>query len=205
MLLSNQPKFLTPIEQNATETVLQFYEKGEEIPLFEPGYWQVYRGVVQLNKINYQGEEVTLGWVTANNFFGGLENNSAYRAKALADVYVRWFVPREIEQSSCLARTLLTQFSLRLIKAEHLLTITGIRRVEDRLWQLLLLLKEEIGQPTEEGIRLGVRFTHQNLANIAGTTRVTVTRILGDFQERNWINIDRDRHLVIKHNNSTFN
>jgi CRP-like cAMP-binding protein len=201
MLLINQPKYQTYIQESETGTLLQFYEKGEEIPLFEPGCWQVYRGVVQLNKINYQGEEVTLGWVTANNFFGScLDNYSAYRVQALSDVYVRWFAFNEIEKSPSLARTLLAQFSLRLIKAEHLLTIAGIRRVEDRLWQLLLLLKEEIGQPTAEGIRLGVRFTHQNLAQIACTTRVTVTKILGDLQQRGWIDLDSDRHLIIKVN-----
>ena len=69
---------------------------------------------------------------------------------------------------------------------------------EDRLWQLLLLLKEEIGQSVVNGTRLALRFTHQSLAKFICTTRVTVTRILGDFQSRELISIDSDRHIIIR-------
>lgn len=94
----------------------------------------------------------------------------------------------------------MTQLSQRLIKAEQLLTITGVSRVEERLWQLLLMLKEEMGQSVVNGTRLTIRFTHQNLAQIICTTRVTVTRILGDFQEKGLISIDRTRHIIIREN-----
>jgi CRP-like cAMP-binding protein len=73
-----------------------------------------------------------------------------------------------------------------------------MRRVEDRLWQLLLFLKKELGKETKAGTRIQVRFTHQNLANAICTTRVTVTRILGTFQDRGLIEWDSDRHLIVK-------
>ena len=63
------------------------------------------------------------------------------------------------------------------------------------------MLKEEIGQHILEGIRLTVCFTYQNLANVIGATRVTVTRILGEFQTKEWIEFERDRHIIIKRNN----
>ncbi len=92
----------------------------------------------------------------------------------------------------------MSQLSQRLIKAEQLLTIIGLRRVEERLWQLLLMLEEEMGQSVVNGTRLRIRFTHQNLAQIIRTTRVTVTRILGDFQEKGLISIDSQRHIIIR-------
>lgn len=55
-----------------------------------------------------------------------------------------------------------------------------------------------MSQNVSDGKRLQVRFTHQQLADIICTTRVTVTRVLGDFQNRGWISIDCDRHLIIK-------
>jgi len=58
-------------------------------------------------------------------------------------------------------------------------------------------LQQEIGTPTTVGTRLGVRLTHQHLANAIGTTRVTVTRLLGQLREEGWLNIDRDHHIVI--------
>jgi CRP-like cAMP-binding protein len=35
------------------------------------------------------------------------------------------------------------------------------------------------------------------LANAIGTTRVTVTRLLGEFQTQGKVSLDGDRHLVI--------
>jgi CRP-like cAMP-binding protein len=84
-------------------------------------------------------------------------------------------------------------------QTEALLAIAGLKRVEDKLHHLLQLLKQEMGEPVAEGTRLGIRLTHQNLANAIGTTRVTVTRLLGEFQRQGLISFDSDRHLIINH------
>lgn len=83
-------------------------------------------------------------------------------------------------------------------QTETLLAIAGLKRVEDRLRQLLELLRQDRGQATDEGIRLPVRLTHQTLASAIGTTRVTVTRLLGGFQRQGEISIDRTRHIILK-------
>ncbi len=185
----------------ATELLLQFYEKGEEIPLFEPGFWQVVRGVVQLSEISPDGDEIILGWVTANNSFGDfVPERTNYRAQALSNAYLMWWSLGEVAKSPELARIFMSQLSQRLIKAQQLLSITGIRKMRERLWQLLLMLKEEMGQSVSDGTRLTIRFSHQNLAQIICTTRVTVTRILGDFQEQGLISIDSTRHIIIREN-----
>lgn len=177
---------------------LHFYDKGEDIPLVAQGVWQVYRGVVQLSKIQTSGEESLLGWAKPSTFFGTwLTRIDAYQAKALSDVYLRWYALAEIETSPHLAQALLNGVVRRARQTEALLSIAGLRRVEERLHELLLLLKEEMGEPVAEGTRLAIRFTHQNLANAIGTTRVTVTRLLGDFQRRGIVRLGSDRHLII--------
>lgn len=200
MLLTKNFNSSIHVEEKKPELLLHSYQKGAEISLFDPGFWQVYRGVVQLSKISSNGEEIILGWATDNNSFGYCSHdNYHYQAKALSDVYVRWCSPLEIAKSPDLARILVTQLSKRVIKTQQLLTIiTGLHRVEERLWQLLLMLKQEIGQSVIDGTRLKIRFTHQNLAKILGTTRVTVTRLLGNFQARGLISIDSDRHIIIR-------
>jgi CRP-like cAMP-binding protein len=75
--------------------------------------------------------------------------------------------------------------------------MVGYRRVEERLRHLLMLLKQEVGQAQANGTRLGVRLTHQQLANAIGTTRVTVTRLLSQLQEEGWLTIDSTRHIVL--------
>jgi CRP-like cAMP-binding protein len=84
----------------------------------------------------------------------------------------------------------------RLQQTESLLAIAGYRRVDDRLRQLLDLLRQEVGQVTNEGVRLSVRLTHQQIAGLIGTTRVTVTRLLREFRDEGWVSVDSKRHIL---------
>jgi CRP-like cAMP-binding protein len=178
---------------------LHYYDRGEAIPLVEEGVWQVYRGVSQLSQVSETGEEILLGWAQPGHFFGlWLTYIESYQAKALSEIYLRWYNLNEIESSPQLTQMMLNQMSRRLRQTEALLAIAGLKRVEDRLLQLLKLLKEEMGQTVDEQrTRLTIRLTHQNIASAIGTTRVTVTRLLGDFQRQGIISIDSDRHIIL--------
>ena len=200
MLLTDR---LTPSIDQGTEAglLLEFYEKGEAMTLFNTGIWQVYRGVVQLSKIGVSGEKIILGWATPNQAFDNRNEHAVkYHIQALSDVYIRCLTPQYLRIYPQIMAELIARLSYRLLKTEQLLSIIAIKRVEERLWELLLMLKDEMGQPVVEGNRLAVRFTHQNLANVIGATRVTVTRVLGEFQTKNWIEFDRARHIIIKRN-----
>jgi CRP-like cAMP-binding protein len=192
---NNLPK-ITP--NLADECTLHFYERGQEISVVNQGIWQVYRGIIQLSTFHESGEEVLLGWAKPASIFGqSLYNLPTYQAIALSDVYLRWYSMGEIENSPQLAARLFSQVTQVLHQKEALLAIAGLRRVEDRLQCLLELLKQEIGQPVEGGSRINARLTHQMLANAIGSTRVTITRLLGDFQRQGYLKMDGDRHLVI--------
>lgn len=178
---------------------LHFYSKGETIPLVSQGVWQVCQGIVQLSTLCQNGEEVWLGWAEPSTFFGQwFSLLQTYQATALSDVNLIWFSLAEINASPRLAQTLLPQMVRRQRQTEALLAISGQRRVEDRLQHLLLLMKREIGESVAQGTRIGVRLTHQNLANAIGTTRVTVTRLLSKLKNEGAISIDRDRHIILK-------
>ncbi|HEY9707608.1 MAG TPA: Crp/Fnr family transcriptional regulator, partial [Oculatellaceae cyanobacterium] len=189
------------LEQHETKEGrrLHFFAKGEEIPLVSQGVWQVGQGIVQLSTLCQNGEEVWLGWAEPSTFFGQwFSLLKIYQATALSDVQLTWFSLTEINASPRLTQMILPQVVRRMRQTEALLAIAGQRRVEDRLQYLLLLMKREIGQPVEEGTRLSVRLTHQNLANAIGTTRVTVTRLLSKLRSEGAIILDRDRHIIIK-------
>lgn len=198
MLLTYQNAAQQPPQLQEEERRLHFYEKGDEIPLVSQGLWQVSKGVIQLGNFNANGEEVVLGWAQSFNFFGlWLTNIDTYQAKALSDVYLQWYSLKEIQSSVSLSNLIVHQFVIRIRQSESLLAIAGIKRVEDRLTALLKLLKKDLGEVVNNGTRISVRFTHQNLASIINTTRVTVTRILGDFQRENLITFDSERHIII--------
>lgn len=198
MLLSDRRTYFPPQKDQTEGRRLHFYEKGEEIPLGTGGIWQVYQGIAQLSQLGDSGEEILLGWAQPSAFFGEwLTHLASYQAKALSEVYLRWYSLEEIELSPYLSNLVLSQLVCRLRQTEALLAIAGLRRVEERLLELLKLLKQEIGLPIAGGTRLSARLTHQNLASAIGTTRVTVTRLLGEFQRQGSIGWDCDRHLIV--------
>ncbi|MEY2983805.1 MAG: hypothetical protein RLZZ568_422 [Cyanobacteriota bacterium] len=181
---------------------LRFHEKGEVIPLKENGCWQIYRGIVQISQLAANGEEILVGWSQAGSFVGLKLTPSQldiYQAKALSDVYLRWYSADNIARNPQLSALILNQTLKRLRQAESLLAIAGYKRVDERLQALFQLLAQEMGQPLagEAGIRLSVRLTHQMLANAIGTTRVTITRLLGELQTQGQVSFDDQRHLVI--------
>ena len=190
---------LAALEGLETQT-LHFYDKGELIPLKENGCWQIYRGILQISQLTDNGEEILVGWAQVGSFIGlqlTASQRDIYQAKALSDVYLRWYASKTIADDPQLSELVLSQTMKRLRQAESLLAIAGYKRVDERLQALLKLLAQEMGQPIDGGMRLSVRLTHQMLANAIGTTRVTITRLLGELQSQGQVSFDGDRHLVI--------
>ena len=174
------------------------YLKGETISVKPQVIWQVTKGIVKLSTITEVGEEVLVGLVRPSMAFGAeLTNLNTYQATALSDVELLCFSSKDIATYPQIAQKILPQVNERLRQTEALLAISGQRHAKDRLYNLLLLLKHEVGQPVEQGTRLGVRLTHQDLASACSTTRVTITRMLGKLQDQGKITIDARNHIVI--------
>lgn len=172
--------------------------KGEIIPLRPQAVWQVHQGIVKLSTININGEEVLLGLAGPSGVFSlDLTSLPTYQAIAFSEVQLECFPLTELQNSPELAQSILPQLILRLRQTEALLAISGQRRVQERFYQLLQLLKQEIGQPVEQGIRLSVRFRHQDLADACCSTRVTITRLLGKLQSQGKIIIDSKNHIIL--------
>jgi CRP-like cAMP-binding protein len=169
---------------------------GQFIAMKATDVFIVCRGVVQLSTLYPSGDEGLVGLGCPSMPFGmPFSQLNPYEAIALTDVVLMRIHIMEIEQSPRLAQGLFRELTRRLQQTEALLAIAGYRHVEDRLRQLLHLLRQELGQVTPEGVRLSTRLTHQQLAGLIGTTRVTVTRLLKDFRAEGWVDTDSQRHL----------
>lgn len=184
----------------STDRHLHCFERGETIPLTPQTIWLVCRGTVKLSTLCNTGEETIVGFAGRLTPFGTcLTSLQIYQATALSDVQLACISQTEIGLSPHLMEAILPKINQRLRQAELLLTVTGERRVKDRLHRLLAFLKTEVGEIVPEGTRLSVRLTHEELAAACCTTRVTVTREINKLQQQGKIAIDSDRHLVLKH------
>lgn len=178
---------------------LQSYHKGEIIPLDPEVIWQVHSGLVKLTTFSDSAQEVLLGLAGASSAFGSsLTGLPLYQATALADTQVLCIPLTEFANSCELKQQLLPQITQRLKQTESLLAVHGRSRVADRLDSLLELLKQEVGEPVADGIRLSVRLTHEDLASACCTTRVTVTRTLKQLQKQKKLSVDSQHHIILK-------
>ncbi len=82
-------------------------------------------------------------------------------------------------------------------RVERRLKSLLFRSNRERLVHLLFDLAEKYGKYTKDGgISLGIHLSHQELASIIGSTRETVTLVLGELQSEGVISISR-RDLVL--------
>ena len=179
--LEDLRKLLDELYQNRK---LWSFKRGEAIPMTHEHIWVVYKGVVQLNTLYATGDEGIIGLASPCMPFGlPFTQVDPYEAIALSDVLLMRLHQAEVEQSPRLAQHLFHELTRRIQQTEALLAMSGCRRVKDRLKQLIILLQQELGHVTSDGIQLNVKLTHQQLASMIGSTRVTITRLLNELKE----------------------
>lgn len=71
------------------------------------------------------------------------------------------------------------------------------RNVEARLCEFLVKAAMRWGIPEPRGVLIAAPFTHQEMANMIGSTRETVTLTLGDLRRKGILEIDRRRVVVL--------
>ena len=85
---------------------------------------------------------------------------------------------------------------LRRQSVERRLKSLLFRSNRERLVHLLLELAEKYGHPTPEGTLIGIKLSHQDLASMIGSTRETVTVLLGELQAAGDLTIKR-RQIIL--------
>ena len=85
---------------------------------------------------------------------------------------------------------------VRLKQANLRIEDLVFRQVPSRVARLLLSLAESHGKVTPHGIRVEFPLTHQEIADLVGSSRVTVTQILNKFRTSQWIDIESKRVTI---------
>lgn len=71
---------------------------------------------------------------------------------------------------------------------------------KDASYRVMTSIKDlsvERGEPVPKGILLKMRLTHQNIADMTGLTRETVTRIIDKWKKQGLLSIDKNRHMLV--------
>jgi CRP/FNR family cyclic AMP-dependent transcriptional regulator len=91
---------------------------------------------------------------------------------------------------------LIQVIGLRLKQAQARIEDLVFRQVPSRVARLLVSLAEHHGKVTPHGIRVEFPLTHQEIADMVGSSRVTVTQVLNKFRSSGWIGIESKRVTI---------
>ncbi len=161
------------------------------------------KGHVKLISLSEKGTETILHILRPNDIFGELllaQEKRPFTAIAIEEVLAT-VIPREsflvlLSSVSTIALNFVGLLSKRLMKVERELAEFGHTWSHNRLAKVLLQLSEEHGVKTPVGTLIDLRLTHEDLANLIGTTRETVTNQLNKFERMGLLH-RRDRQLIV--------
>lgn len=156
------------------------------------GLYVLCSGRVKLTASSPQGRSVIIRVAGPGEVLGlsGTISDSTYVASAetLEPAQVN-FIPREgfvrfLETQPEVAIRVARHLSMELRRAYQQVTLMVLSpNVRARLAGLLLDELDRDGKTVAKGTRLQLRFTHQEMAEIIGSSRETVTRLMSDFRD----------------------
>lgn len=175
-----------------------FYEGGPADSLFV-----VRKGLVKLVSLSERGTESILHIVRADDVFGELllvQGQRPFSAIALTDVQAGVLSRKDfleiLRTSPVFASNYTRLLARRLMEVEREFAGLIHAWAYHRLAKELLHLAEDIGEDTRTGTRIALKLTHEDLANLIGTTRETVTIQLHKFEEIGLIRRE-GRNLIV--------
>lgn len=178
-----------------------FFEGDEGNELFI-----IKSGVVKIYRQEYT-REVILSIFRDGDFFGemALLQNERVRSASAKTLDKSTVYALKKEDFSTLLKSnpetsqkILEAVLNRLRSANELITDLTILDARVRIARMLLRLVEQYGIQTKEGMLIDLKLTHQQMADMTGTVRETVTKSLLDLQHQGLIRIDQRKIMVCK-------
>lgn len=187
--------------------------RGQEVFTPSQGNGLVYivrSGCIRLYKVLPDGRSINIGLLGPNTIFCQEEISDGIASGATAEALIDSTLSivdtdsltELIAESPELASAVVTGMTRRLTELQTLIEHLLVRDTGVRLAVTLMSLSLRFGRPTADGmIAIALPLTHQGLANMIGSNRVTVTRKLLELQEngcvrslgRNALSVDPEK------------
>jgi CRP-like cAMP-binding protein len=159
-------------------------------------------GRVKVTKLADEGREKILGFIEEGGFFG--EMALLDRAPRIASVKtlkpVRLLALSRadflslLRKSPDLAMAVIQELTRRLRDMDEQASSLSFQRVKERAKGIFVRLAQD--SSPREGLRTTPPLTHQQIADMIGTSRETVTRVVKDLKQGGWLQQEGKRYLV---------
>ena len=202
---------ISPSAMHEMEKITRMEEVKKRQPLYFPGdpsssVYLLKRGRVKIANTAPNGKEVTFDILEAGEVFGELDvledAPRSTSAEALDDALICVIPRKDFDQYLAMHPNVTIKLTkligLRLKKIQSRVEDLVFRDVPARLAHLLSELSNTEGVTDKQGIRLKVKLTHQEMANLIVCSRETVSATLGQFREEGLINMDGRTIVILK-------
>ena len=197
----------------ATKMVSREYGKGQIILLEESmgeTFFIITRGTVKVTRLSDDGREVILAMLGESDFFGemslldgeGRSANIVVNENAEVMTLSRRDFLECLESYPKIAIALLEELAVRLRKSDQQIESLSLSDSEQRIGITLIRLAEEQGTIKRGNVIVHNLPFQQDIANMAGTSRETVSRTLKLLEDKKLVK--RDGSDITIYNFSAF-
>lgn len=176
------------------------YHQGDAVTNF----YVVVVGRLRVTQTTSQGDQITLRYLGPGEMVGyaALSHAPAHSATVIAvdDTHLFAWTKGAIQQLMMkhpqVAMNAVAVLGARYQETQMRLRELSTESVERRIAHTLLRLASRAGRRTAEGIEIAFPLTRQDLAELAGTTLYTVSRILSAWEKEGIVMSGR-RHVIL--------
>ncbi|MHB1419467.1 MAG: Crp/Fnr family transcriptional regulator [Bacillota bacterium] len=190
------------VEKVASIVLTRRYKKGMIIFMEgEPGdgLYFVKTGRVKVSKLLEDGREKTLHYLQEGDIFAEvlLFDPGVFpaTAEAVEDAVVGIVRNQDIDNllqnNPQITLKILRYMARRLRQAQQHVRDLAFKDTYGRLAVTLLRLAQEYGKDGADGTIINITLSQQELANLIGSSRETVARILGDFRKEGSLRMEK--------------
>lgn len=153
----------------------------------------IREGQVKVTMISPEGKEIILSLLGPGDFFGEMAllddepRSATVVATETLDLVTIWrsdFL-QILQENFSITRKVLAELSRRLRTASNRIESLATMDVYGRLARFFLELAQDSGKSLDNGYVAVTRPTHQAIANMIGTSRETVSRLIHDLMRQN--------------------
>jgi len=197
-----------PVVQKLSETV-ELREVRRRQVIYLPGdpgasIFFVNGGRVKISKVTRDGKELTLAYRGPGEIFGELcmleggprEEMAEAMENAMITELSRDEFEKLVQQNGMLGYRLTKAMLQRRREVENKVEQLLFKDVNAKLAELLLRLGNEYGVQSGRGTLVALKITHQEMANLIGSTRETVSLTLSMFKKKGLIQTDGRKVII---------
>lgn len=213
---NNFLKYVTIFSDLEEETLGQISQLGirktftkDSIILFEhenaSALFVIVNGKVKVSRVSDDGKEVIFTILNESDFFGEMAilDGSARSANVTAMEDSELFIIQRSEFLNLLQNhpeisiALLHEFAQRLRAADMKIKSLSLKDADGKVATVILQLADDIGKIKHGAVEIEKLPYQHDLANMAGTSRETISRTLHSFAKKGLVELDGSRLRIL--------